>query len=737
MAKSSHLESEKINRQLSTSGSFKNTSGDLKADNVQAAILEVSKKPFAPTGSIATIKLDSTGGSNSNDGFVNAVRTLPKVLEILEKYNWQNKNVRIELAQNLTLTFSTYLDFSNVDNINSLTFNTGVRTVTLNGNLYLSSFYGIKTLLLTNFNIDANSRIYLENGAAFFLNANSLSGRNNSTNRTLVDSKFVDYVDLTFSSMTATALGSGNGGQPYKNLIDVAHCGFLSLTINNPNGSSNVPDIAVNNGLIECGNDVRNVKLAGTDGGINVLGKLIHTKAKNTGLLTLDGSTVFTYTNIGDLSNQVIIDGVDITLGGGTENNYVKVNSTGTNALALFAETIAIGSGSNSNGPASISIGQDAKSAGSDYGIAIGYGSSLEGGEGANDECIAIGKNAKVAGGQSKAIQLGEGTNVDGSTLQFLDNTLANKEGLYTPHRAVNYTASDADNVTSHLAGIDAALANVTTPTTLQNGISSLASDHDISSENTFEDIALQITVPGAGRWKLEAVLNTFSNGPDHLEIRGLITNSSNTKVNDGPSSGSLLNDYNPFSTGNNAVGNSSLLVGYVTTTGAETFKIRVRQTSNSPLNRVDSGSTLRYEQLPSQTVVNTSSSSVAKKHSYFEVSKDGTLSATASQDLERTNSIPTTVSPFIIPFNCRLDQVEIISNDTNNIVIELLINDAVVFTATQSNNNRATIIPGSSTTNGVTTNVDFDREDLLRIRYKSGSGPIVEPVVTVRYTEL
>ena len=87
---------------------------------------------------------------------------------------------------------------------------------------------------------------------------------------------------------------------------------------------------------------------------------------------------------------------------------------------------------------------------------AIAIGNTANVTSGANNS-IAIGFDAQT--GAFSAIQLGDGTNNNASTLQFLTTQLANATGLVTGHTAVNYTAADS-NIDTHLSGIDTELAN-------------------------------------------------------------------------------------------------------------------------------------------------------------------------------------------------------------------------------------------------------------------------------------
>jgi len=142
----------------------------------------------------------------------------------------------------------------------------------------------------------------------------------------------------------------------------------------------------------------------------------------------------------------------------------------------------------------------------------------------------------------------------------------------------------------------------------LLNGMMTLAAQHDVSTANisSFQDVVgYEITVPEAGRYRLEAVVHgRVGDGADDGQGLGLvITDSSDVVVNDGGMH-SLLRGQDA-SLAQNTFGHidSTTLVAYVTTTGLATYKVRVSQVSNSPGNFVSPGSTLRYEQLSTETV--------------------------------------------------------------------------------------------------------------------------------------
>ena len=123
---------------------------------------------------------------------------------------------------------------------------------------------------------------------------------------------------------------------------------------------------------------------------------------------------------------------------------YVEINSTGTLPTADGTEGIAIGAGAEARGSRN---------------ICIGFNAVIEEDEGDGINSIAIGANAYIEEA-SNAVQLGTGSNFSSNTFQYLNNTIANAEGLYTSYTSPqSYTPLDTDNVTSHLAAIDEAIS--------------------------------------------------------------------------------------------------------------------------------------------------------------------------------------------------------------------------------------------------------------------------------------
>lgn len=158
----------------------------------------------------------------------------------------------------------------------------------------------------------------------------------------------------------------------------------------------------------------------------------------------------FDLNNDGLLDNDIAgqasgVDGVD-TAG---NNRYYGTDGTGTpgffDLTTVSGETYFI---ENFDGAAPTATGTD--------GLAIGEAAAAN-----NLNAIAIGSTAVV--NADNAIQLGTGTNAVASSLQFLTNQIANAEGLYTGHTAVNYSPADADNVTSHISAIDGAIGTLQT----------------------------------------------------------------------------------------------------------------------------------------------------------------------------------------------------------------------------------------------------------------------------------
>lgn len=184
-------------------------------------------------------------------------------------------------------------------------------------------------------------------------------------------------------------------------------------------------------------------------------------------LSKLTAGSNITLTETSDGGNETI------TIQSTYSNPYLKINSNGgtanfanavgTDSIALgFSANcstseinkIAIGKTATAQTINSISIGTNSNNARGTNNINIGINSFSEG-----DNSIAIGQTARAE--ENNSIQLGTGTNNTDNTFQYLTNTLANAQGLYTSFTSpTNYTPTDTDNITSHLQAIDTVLAN-------------------------------------------------------------------------------------------------------------------------------------------------------------------------------------------------------------------------------------------------------------------------------------
>ena len=150
--------------------------------------------------------------------------------------------------------------------------------------------------------------------------------------------------------------------------------------------------------------------------------------------------------------------------------------------------------------------------------------------------------------------------------------------------------------------------------TTLANGVVTTTADLDIGPTavgiGNYEDAtpttgpALSVTVPSAGRWHLTAVIRGRSvNADDGAGVYGIITDSANNEVQDGTASWSHRILDSGAASSFTAEG-TAVLHAYVTTTGSATYKVRVGQASDTPQNLLVAGSSLRYEQVPSDEAV-------------------------------------------------------------------------------------------------------------------------------------
>ncbi len=145
--------------------------------------------------------------------------------------------------------------------------------------------------------------------------------------------------------------------------------------------------------------------------------------------------------------------------------------------------------------------------------------------------------------------------------------------------------------------------------TILSNGTSVLGSDYDIAGVgglDSFEDVGVSVIIPSAGRWQLTATIKGFvgDGTDDNQGMAANISDSANNIVNDG-SRLNIVGDSDSLV--NNATVNKKgtiIIIAYVTTSAAATYKIRASQFSNLPLNLIEGGTTLRYEQLPTLEVI-------------------------------------------------------------------------------------------------------------------------------------
>ena len=155
---------------------------------------------------------------------------------------------------------------------------------------------------------------------------------------------------------------------------------------------------------------------------------------------------------------------------------------------------------------------------------------------------------------------------------------------------------------------IQYAMAGMHPTANLESGFVEKGENEDLSvtgGYGSFEDIDdLTITVPGAGRWEITATINADMTGADDDGgVFASITNSSDVEVQDGNAPWVVRVLDSVASTSLTAEG-TVVMSAYVTTSGAETFKVRAGQAGDGPQNRVLAGSHLRYEQKAARSIV-------------------------------------------------------------------------------------------------------------------------------------
>lgn len=167
--------------------------------------------------------------------------------------------------------------------------------------------------------------------------------------------------------------------------------------------------------------------------------------------------------------NNVCI-GRNVRLTSGNKTDGILIGrgaNAGTSNSVGFGDFICIGRNTTAESIGGIAIGADSSISGGSYCMAIGRLANSTGGNSislgpntvsSSNFTIALGFGAVAS--SFGAVQIGSGTNNVSNTLKYGNNIIANTEGLYTSHDAVYYNPVDDDNVTSHFAAIDIALAN-------------------------------------------------------------------------------------------------------------------------------------------------------------------------------------------------------------------------------------------------------------------------------------
>lgn len=201
-------------------------------------------------------------------------------------------------------------------------------------------------------------------------------------------------------------------------------------------------DVALNLGL----SDGFKVKL------INVgTGTMTITAAPTLNIASTIINTQYTFVDLFHSGLETYFGTINSVTLSGTALDYLKVNSTSTEANASGNEAIALGSLAIGNGVQSLAVGLNATCAGADSisigtnaeaalsrSVSIGLDSRVD----FNPEGVAIGDSASCTGFRSIAlgagavvipdnsIQLGQGTNNNVDTLQYRSRTIATPEGI-------------------------------------------------------------------------------------------------------------------------------------------------------------------------------------------------------------------------------------------------------------------------------------------------------------------
>lgn len=180
---------------------------------------------------------------------------------------------------------------------------------------------------------------------------------------------------------------------------------------------------------------------------LNSIYELVEAIGNNADLINskVNKADIYAYDTNNNISGGKVGNGASVSSGGAIGYNAQAQNgfAGGKNAEASELESVAIGVSSQSNGEHSIAVGSSAKALSN--GCSLGFGSEALG-----TGSAAIGPSAKIAENVQYAVQLGNGTNENGFTLQFRQYQLVNAEGKIPSARLYEVVSTLPESTTEN-----------------------------------------------------------------------------------------------------------------------------------------------------------------------------------------------------------------------------------------------------------------------------------------------
>lgn len=114
---------------------------------------------------------------------------------------------------------------------------------------------------------------------------------------------------------------------------------------------------------------------------------------------------------------------------------------------------------------------------------------------------------------------------------------------------------------------------------------------------------------------------------------------------------------------------------------------------------------------------------STSKPIEVLECGLNADIGSTAAQDFRNTSEHRLNQVPFVTGFDGNITQIVMSSRSTNDYSVEFIVNGTTEATYTRDNNTQTQIIEPDNP-------IEVKKEDLIRVRFSSGTGTTRRPFV-------